>query len=200
MMKKSLLLMMLVVFLLSFVACGGEDASTPAQGSSGGADATAPSGDDGTGSEAAFVSMTFGDITMSVPNVFSAVAENQGVYISAGPEASIVVTPAMETDLLPSEWDESLAAEILEPMYGSTYTNLELSAFEGDVNMNGNTAVYFAFYGMNADGKDRLVQVVRLFNADQTEHYIITLIHSAEDDFFTPEVGGQIINSITLGD
>lgn len=185
-MKKILLLMMLFVFSLSFVACGG-------------AKATVLSGEDGTSSETTFVSMAFGDITMSVPNVFGAVAESQGVYTSGGPNASIVVTPAMEIDLLPSEWDESLAMEILEPMYGSTYTNLELSAFEGDVNMNGNTAVYLAFYGENSSGVDRLIQVVRLFNADLTTQYIITLTHSAEDELFTPEVGGQIINSITLG-
>ncbi|MBE6068185.1 MAG: hypothetical protein E7211_10925 [Clostridium lundense] len=64
--------------------------------------------------------------------------------------------------------------------------------------MNGNTVVYYAFYEKSADGKDRLVQVVRLFNANLTAQYMITLLHSAEYKFFTPEVGGEIINSITL--
>lgn len=75
---------------------------------------------------------------------------------------------------------------------------MELSAFEGDVNVNGNMAVYLAFYGKNADGKNHLVQVVRLFDTEQTKQYSITVLHSAGDEFFTPEIGGQIINSITL--
>jgi len=184
-MKKLLILMMALIMTLSLAACGGEDSAAPAQSSSSGAE---------------FVSMTFGDITMSVPNNFSTVTENQGIYVSAGPDASITVTPSMEIDLLPSEWDESLAEESLELLYGSTYTDMELAAFEGNVNMNGNTAVYLGFYGTNADGKERMVQVVRIFNADQTEQYQIVLMHSAEDEFFTPEVGGKIINSITLVD
>ena len=186
-MKKLLVLMMALVMTLSLTACGGDDTSAPA-----------PSDNSGAASETEFVPMPFGHITMSVPSTFSAATEKEGMYVSAGPDASIVVTPTLEVELQPSEWDESLAAEALEMIYGSTYTDLELSAFEGDVNMNGNTAVYYAFHGKNVDGKDRLVQVVRLFNADLTAQYMITLIHSAEDNFFTPEVGGKIINSITL--
>lgn len=191
-MKKLLVLLLALVMTLSLEACGGKNTLAPAQSSSVGASNT------GAASETEFVPMTFGYISMSVPSVFNAVTQQEGMYASAGPDASIVVTPTLGIDILPSEWDESLAEEALEMIYGSTYTDMELSAFEGDVNMNGNTAVYYAFYGKNADGKDRLVQVVRLFNADLTAQYMITLLHSAEDKFFTPEVGGEIINSIAL--
>lgn len=176
-MKKLLVLLMALVMVLGVTACSKSD----------------------TPKEAKYVSMTFGDITMSVPDVFNAVKEQDGgLYVSAGPNASIVVTSAFEIDLLPSDWDESVAKDILEPMYGATYTNLELSAFEGDVNMNGNTAVYYSFKGTHADSKDRLVQVVRLYNDDLTEQYEITFMQAAEDKFFTAEVGGKIINSSTL--
>lgn len=185
-MKKLLVLIMAIVMTLSLAACGGEKTPAPDQSSSG----------EATGAE--FASMTFGYITMSAPSVFSAVTEKEGMYVSAGPDASITVTPTLGIDILPSEWDEEVAKELLQVIYGSTYTDLELSAFEGDVNMNGNTAVYYAFYGKNSAGKDRLVQVVRLYNADLTAQYMITLMHSADDKFFTPEVGGKIINSITL--
>ena len=187
-MKKLLAIFMVLAFTLSLAACGGGDSVTPAQGSSDGTSNT----------ETEFVSMTFGHITMSVPNVFSAVTEKEGQYVSAGPEASIIVTPTMGIDITASEWDESLAAEALELYYSSTYTDLELAAFEGNVNMNGNTAVYYAFNGKNSSGKERLVQVVRLYNADLTALYMITLVHSADDEFFTPEIGGKIMNSITL--
>jgi len=40
--------------------------------------------------------------------------------------------------------------------------------------------------------------VVILYNADLTAQYIISLLHRAEDEIFTPEVGEKIINSITL--
>lgn len=214
-MKKLLVLILTLIMAVSLVACGGgseEAAASPATDSAPSADPASsadpdPSADlapvadpseDASKQEANFVTMKFGDITMSVPDVFNPVSENQGVFVSGGPNASITVTPATEIDLLPSEWDESLAAESLDMLYGSTYTDIELSVFEGDVNMNGNTAVYMGFYGVNAQGVDRLVQVVRLYNSDQTELYVITLMHSADDAFFTPEVGGKIINSITL--
>ncbi len=185
-MKKLLVLIMALVMTLSLAACGGEKTPAPDQSSSG----------EATGAE--FASMTFGYITMNAPSTFSGVTEKEGVYVSAGPDASIVVTPTLGIDIQPSEWDESLAKETLDMLYGSTYTDLELSAFEGDINMNGNTAVYYAFYGKNANGKERLVQVVRLYNADLTAQYIITFMHSADDEFFTPEIAGKIINSITL--
>ncbi len=180
-MKKLLAMLMVLAISLSLAACGGEQAAQP---------------DD---KAVEFVSMTFGNISMSVPNVFGTVSEKEGVLVSGAPNAAITVTPATEIDLLPSEWDESVAEGILEPLYGATYSEIELAAFEGDVDMNGNTAVYTAFYGKNADGVDRFVQVVRLYNTELTELYIITFVHTAEDAFFTPEVGQQIINSITLG-
>lgn len=183
-MKKILVVMLTLMMALSLVACGGSGNEN-----NNGAE----------GKAAEFVSMTFGDITMSVPNVFSEVSEKEGVYLSAGPNASISATPAMEIDLLPSEWDESLAAELTNALYGSTYNDIEMSSFDANVNMNGNTAVYMAFYGKNSSGIDRLVQVVRLYNTELTEQYVITLVHTAEDTFFTAEVGGKIINSITLG-
>lgn len=184
-MKKILALLLALVMAVCLTACGEDNP------------AAAPDNSSST-AETEFVPMTFGYITVSVPSVFSAVTEKEGMYVSAGPDASIVVTPALEVELPPSAWDESLAKESLEMLYGATYTHLELSTFEGNVNMNGNTAIYYAFYGKNAAGKDRLAQVVRLFNADLTAQHMITLIHSAEDEFFTAEVGDKIINSITL--
>ncbi|GEM_PF-1061179 len=197
--KKLLMLMLALVMTLSLAACGGEDTSAPSQNSSGETEATAPPSEDKVeASETDFVPMNFGYITMNVPNVFNAVEEKEGMYVSAGPKAAITVSPTLEIDLLPSEWDESLASEALDMLYGVTYTNMELAAFEGDINMNGNTAVYYAFYGTNANGEDRLVQIVRLFNTDLTAQYMVTFIHSADDEFFTPELSGEIINSITL--
>jgi len=196
--KKLLILILALVMTLCLVACGGEETSTPPQSDSGEADATAPLDNNVANSETDFVSMNFGYITMNVPNVFNAVEEKEGMYISSGPSSAITVTPTFEIDLLPSEWDESLASETLDMLYGSTYTNMELAAFEGDINMNGNTAVFHAFYGTNAKGEDRLVQIVRIFNAELTAQYMVTFVHSADDEFFTPELSGEIINSITL--
>lgn len=192
-MKKILVLMMAFVMVLSLAACGGDSAapdSTPAP------ETSAPAA-----SEVTFVSMTFGDITMNVPDVFSEVTYTEGTYLSNGPDSAVSVSDAMEVtelDFLPAEWDESIAQSISEMLFSETYSNIELAAFEGDVNMNGNAAVYFAFYGENSKGTERLVQVVYLFNDDQTQQYLVSLIHNADDEFFAAEVGGEIINSITL--
>lgn len=194
-MKKTLVLMMALVMALSLVACGGEKA--PAQGSSAGAETTASAG--GAPSEPNFVSKTFGDITMSLPDVFGAVEEQGDYYVSSGPNASITVTKATEVDIAASEWNEDLAKEAVN-MYSSTYTNIALGVFEGDVDMNGSPAIYYGFNGVNADGIDRLVQIVRLYNADQTMMYLISMTQSIDDAFLTAEVGGEIINSITLAE
>lgn len=194
-MKKVLVLMMALVMTLTLTACGGE-APAPTQGSSAGTEATT-AGSGGAPSEPNFASMTFGDITMSVPDVFGAVEEQGDYYVSSGPNASITVTKATEVDIAASEWNEDLAKEAVA-MYSSTYTNIELSAFQGDVDMNGSPAVYYGFNGVNADGIDRLVQIVRLYNADQTMMYLISMTQSVDDAFLTAEVGGEIINSITL--
>lgn len=55
-------------------------------------------------------------------------------------------------------------------------------------------------FGTDKEGKDRLVHMLFLYNADSTGMYVITLNHGAEDEFFTLEVNDQIINSITLAD
>lgn len=198
-MKKTMVLMLALMMALSLAACGGEQAPAATQGSSAAAETTAPADNSGTPAEANFVSMTFGDITMSVPDVFGAVEEQGDYYVSSGPNASITVTKATEVDIAASEWNEDLAKEAVK-MYSSTYTNIELGAFEGDVDMNGSTAVYYGFNGVNADGVDRLIQIVRLYNADQTMMYLISMTQSVDDAFLTAEVGGEIINSVTLAE
>jgi ABC-type glycerol-3-phosphate transport system substrate-binding protein len=195
-MKKTLILILAMVMTFSLAACGGDEVSAPPQNNPTETETPANNADENT--EVDFVSMNFGNITINVPSVFKAVEENGGMYVSAGPNASITVTPAIEVELLPTDWDESLASDALEMLYGNTYSNLELAAFEGDVNMNGNTAVYYAFYGTNAKGEERLAQVVQIYNADLTAQYAITFIHSADDEFYTPDLSLEIINSITL--
>lgn len=71
--KKLLVSIMVLILSLSLAACGGEAAPAPAQSGSGTAESTAPSGNDPTVSQVEFVSMTFGDFTMSIPSVFGAV-------------------------------------------------------------------------------------------------------------------------------
>jgi hypothetical protein len=188
-MKKILILMLALVMALSFAACG-EDTAAPDQGSD------VEETNEIPGVE--FVDKEFGYITVSVPDSFGDVTEQEGMYVCAGPDASVVVTPTLGIDLAYSEWDSSLVEEYIQMIYGSTYTDLELSLFETDVDMNGNKTIYYACYGTNAEGTDRLIQVVRLFNADLTAQYMITFIHTADDAFYTAEVGGAIINSITL--
>lgn len=191
-MKKLLTLMMAIIMTLSLAACGGKDTTDSAQSSSEG------TGNTSTATETEFAPMTFGYITMKVPNVFGEVTEQGGMYVSSGHNASIVVTPVMEVDIEPSEWDESIAKDVIENIYSSTYSNPELAAFEGDINMNGNKAVFFGFYGKNSNGIDRMVQMIRIYNADLTGQYMISLVHDTDDEFFTAEIAEKIINSITL--
>lgn len=151
-------------------------------------------------SEPKLVKMTFGNITLSAPDVLGAVEEREGVYVSSGPNSSLSVIPAMEIDLLPTDWDESFAGEAIELLYSATYSDIEQVTFQGDLDLNGNTAVYIAFNGTNASGEKRLVHTVRLFNSDITEQYMISLIHAVDDKLFTDEMNSQIINSIALGE
>lgn len=202
-MKKILSFAIAFVMLFSLIGCGSGDSEVAESNSKNTELNVVNDGNDGNEEsesveETKYKTMAFGYITMNVPYVFSDTAETEGMYISSGPDASIVVTPTYEMDIEPSEWDASLAAEALELYYGTTYTDLELAAFEGDINMNGNQAVYYAFYGNNAEGKSRLVHVIRIYNAELTAQYVVTLLHSTDDEFFTEDVNSEIINTITL--
>ncbi|HPB17220.1 MAG TPA: hypothetical protein PK705_05150 [Clostridia bacterium] len=189
-MKKILVVMLVIVMMFSITACNEKQTTDPEQNNTG--EINIPGVN--------FVDKAFGYITISVPDVFGEVEEKDGMYVCAGPAASIVVTPTLGMDIMYEEWDESLTGEYIQMIYGSTYTDIELSAYEGDVDMNGNQAIYYACYGKNAEGIDRLLQVVRIYNADMNAQYMITLTHTSGDEFFTAEVGGAIINSITLSD
>lgn len=193
-MKKHLALVTALITILTFAACTAQnDAPTPAQDS-----AIASSDSLDEVSETDFETLTFGNVTIDLPDVFHEVTEQNGMYVSAGPAASITVTPVMEMDLLPSEWDEDLARESLEMFYGQTYTDLDLAAYGGEVTINGNTAIYYAFTGKNTEGILRLVHAVRLYNADQTAQYIVLFVQTDGDEFFTSDIIDTIINSITL--
>lgn len=190
-MKKLLVLMMMLFLTLGLMGCGGESSPDTSQNSS-----------NITSSETSqieFVPMNFGYTTMNVPSVFSQSYEEDEMYISAGPDAAIVVSPLV-ADVHPSDWSESVVADLLEEIYGSLYTDLKLAAFENVSNLNGNTAVYYAFNGTTMDGSDRLVHILLLYNADLTAIYAIELNHGATDSFFDQNVNDQIINSITLAD
>ena len=193
-MKKILVIMLVIVMMFSMAACGGKQTNDPEQNNAG----ETQEAIDIPGVN--FVDKEFGYITISVPDVFGEVEEKEGLYVCAGPASSIVVTPTLGIDLPFSEWDRSIAEEYIPIIYGSTYTDLELSVYEGDVDMNGNKAIYYACYGTNSEGVDRLIQAVRIFNADLNAQYMITLILTSGDEFFTAEVGGAIINSIKLAD
>lgn len=213
-MKKRLLALMLTITMaLGLAACSG-NAAPSSQDLSGGTETASPSGSAGEASETApnpasesaseassevkFVSMAFGNITIDVPDGFSAPADNNGTYISAMDDASILVIPDTAVEIAPSDWDEDLAADVIAENYGGTYSDLKLAAFDGDVNMNGNTAVYYCFFGTNSSGIERMIQVVHLYNADHTAQTMIALVHDVDNDFFTADISAQIINSITM--
>lgn len=144
--------------------------------------------------------MTFGYISMDVPTVFSQSSEENGMYKSSGPNTAIVVSPLV-VDMQPSEWTEELVVNSLEAIYGELYSDLKLEVFEGDVNMNGNPAVYYALNGTTLTGGDELLaHVLLVYNADLTAVYAIELNHGATDAFFSKEVNSQIINSVALAE
>lgn len=177
-MKKLLVLIMTLVLTLSLIACG--------------------SASDNSTTETKFVTKTFGNITINVPDVFGQVKEENEMYISAAPGASLVVSYPMEVQVKPSEWEENSVAEALDTAYGSVYTDLSLESFEKDVNMNGNEAVYYGFSGKSPDGTKMLVQMVTVYNADLTEQYVVTFTQKVDDEVFTSDIASEIINSITL--
>lgn len=66
--------------------------------------------------------------------------------------------------------------------------------------MNSNSAIYYAFNSKNSAGENRLVQVVRIYYADLTALYMISLINGAENEFYPSEVVSKIVNSIILAE
>lgn len=197
-MKKLVILMIVAAMTMSLMACGGEPEETLPPAPETIQEPVATPEISQPEAEEEFPLKIFGDLIINLPKSFGEVTVEKDIFVSPGPNSSITVTPALDIDLMPEEWDEEFAAASLEPLYGSVYTNLELLAFKNDFSLNGNEGVYLYFFGTNSQGVDRMVQVVRLYNDDLTKYYVISFIHGTDDDFFTPEMDAGIINSITL--
>lgn len=148
-----------------------------------------------------FGEVAFGDLVITVPEIFGEVTEQDGVFLASSNEygGTITVTAATEIDLMPEEWDESLAAEAVQTLYGSVYTDIQFNSFTASDDMNGAPGVYMSFYGVNANGQNRLVQILRLYTPDLTAFYQVALSHASEDAVFIPEVDAIIVGSVTFG-
>lgn len=189
-MKKLIGVMSAAIAVVGLTACGGEE--QPVE------ESKAAEVVEEQVVESETVTKEFGNISIDVPSKFTDVTLEEDFYVVGGPNASITVTSLPEVELLPSEWDESLASESLELFFSETYSNMELAIYEGSININGNPAVYYSFYGTNADGDEHLVHIVRLFNADISKQYLVNYIHLVEDESYTADVSSAIIDSIVL--
>lgn len=152
-------------------------------------------GEESNGTE--WVDKTFGDITISLPEEFQDVNQSNGVYTCAGPGASVTVSEATPADIGPEDWTQELLEDNLGIMYGATYTDISLLSFEGNVDINGDPAVCFDLQGTNSSGKVRIIRNVYLFNDEAGEQYVIALIYTDGDSFFSDEVCDTILASIT---
>jgi len=65
------------------------------------------------------------------------------------------------------------------------------------VDINGDPAVCFDLQGTNSSGKVRIIRNVYLFNDEAGEQYVIALIYTDGDSFFSDEVCDTILASIT---
>lgn len=186
-MKKLFSAMSTVVAVVALAACGSEEPSQVA-------------GEQVVEEQvvAETVTKEFGNVSIDVPSVFSDVTEQDGMFAASAPNGSITVTPLEEVELLPTEWNEEVAQGSLEALYSGAYSDMELAAFEGNLELNGSPAVYYAFTGTASDGQEHLVHAVRLFNKDVTAQYFIAFIHVADDENYDADMSGEIINSIAL--
>lgn len=186
-MKKLFSAMSAVVAVVALTACGAEE-SPKVAGEQVVEEQVVPE----------MVTKEFGDVSITVPAVFSDVTEQDGMFLVSAPNASLTVTPLSEVELLPTEWNEEVAQGSLELLYSEAYSDMELAVFEGNIDLNGSPAVYYAFYGTASDGEEHAVHAVRLFNKDVTAQYFIAYIHVADDEAYDADLSGDIINSITL--
>lgn len=185
-MKKSILVTAALLAVFSLAACGDEES------------AEIEAAEEAKVEEKA-VTKEFGNISVTVPAMFEDVKETDGFYVAAGPNASVTVTPVLEVELPPTEWNEELAIDSLELLYGEVYMNMSLASYEGQIDLNGNPSVYYSFYGTTLDGEqEHLVHIVRLFNPDVTAQYLVNFIYKTEDTSYTADVTDALINSITL--
>ena len=133
--------------------------------------------------------MQFGYITINVPDGFGEV-EDWGMYNSMGPNWSTIdVSHGEPVNLRPEEYTKEGMKEMLGDM---------LKDFKGEINLNGNKAVYYTMQMETESGKSFTRHLVWLYNADITAQYSIGLEYTTGDAVFTSDVVNQIINSITL--
>ncbi len=146
-------------------------------------------GNTGATSRSNFPPMQFGYITINVPDGFGEV-EDWGMYNSMGPNWSTIdVSHGEPVNLRPEEYTKEGMKEMLGDM---------LKDFKGEINLNGNKAVYYTMQMETESGKSFTRHLVWLYNADITAQYSIGLEYTTGDAVFTSDVVNQIINSITL--
>lgn len=146
-------------------------------------------GNTGATSKSNFPPMQFGYITINVPDGFGEV-EDWGMYNSMGPNWSTIdVSHGEPVNLRPEEYTKEGMKEMLGDM---------LKDFKGEINLNGNKAVYYTMQMETESGKSFTRHLVWLYNADITAQYSIGLEYTTGDAVFTSDVVNQIINSITL--
>lgn len=146
-MKKILVIIMAIVMTFSLVACGGDGGSAePAS------DVMAPDVTLAT-KEANFT-------TLLVPSDFGEFYDKDGYALAEGTNASIVVTPTIEPDVRIEDITEEYMVNLME----STYSNIEVLAFNNPVTIAGVDAVSFQFTGDGAtSGKNKTVCHITMF-------------------------------------
>jgi len=154
------------------------------------APAESSSGNTGATNNSDFTSKKFGYVTISVPNDFGDVEEWDGYYTCYGMGSLTVgASSGGKVDMRPEEYTKESLMERHNKM---------LHEFKGEINLNGNRAVYYVIRTETEGGSVFFNHLVWLYNADITAKYGISIEYISFDESVTPEVIDHIINSITL--
>ena len=129
-------------------------------------------------------------VTLELPNDME--KKSEILYADASGNAAVFQVMEYSEEEPISDWFEEAVAALIE----QTYTDVEVTNFENDNTINGNTGMVAYFTAKTTDGEDRGGAMVML--TDGTNNYIVNFVYRGEnaEGFFATNLE-SITNSIT---
>ncbi|MEG1742936.1 MAG: hypothetical protein RR246_02090, partial [Clostridia bacterium] len=104
---------------------------------------------------------TVNGITLSVPDDYQEFKDTNGYMVAGSTDSSITISAPVDVTEK-TDWTE----ESLKELYEDTYSNIVFRSITKDVKIDGGTAIYVSFTGINKDKIEFDVRLIIIYTED----------------------------------